>query len=116
MPAIRALVGRVFPKAFGTTQKNKSDYKGFSDQSDGHVWSKSRGTGQGKHIKVKTEWTMHSHHMQDTNASEIQLVPITAKVSEEAESSTSLRPALDLADMKTVCKAGREKMESEPIN
>lgn len=114
MPAIRSLVGRIFPKAFGTTQKNKSDYKGFSDHSSGHVWSKNRVTGQGKHIKVKTEWTMHSHHMQeDTNASEIQLVPITTKVSDEVEASTSLRPTLDLADMTTVCKAGREKRKSE---
>lgn len=113
MPAIRSLVGRIFPKAFGSTQKNKSEYKGFSDHSSGQIWSKNRAAGQEKHIKVKTEWTVHSQHMQDTNASDIQLVPITTKVSESRDDSTSsFRPSLNMADMKTVCKAGRKKKDS----
>ncbi|KAJ4414870.1 hypothetical protein N0V82_007663 [Gnomoniopsis sp. IMI 355080] len=113
MPAIRALVGRIFPKVFGTTQRNKSDYKGFSDHSTGQIWSRNRAAGQEKHIKVKTEWTVHSQHMQDTNASEIQLVPITTKVSESRDDSpTSFRPSLNMADMKTVCKAGSKKRDS----
>lgn len=117
MPAIRALVGKIFPRAFGTTRKVTSDYKGFSEQSSNQLRSgnnnnknsNSKGPGRGKHIKVKTEWVMYSHHAQEEqgNASDIQLVPVGARVSEGDESSTSLRPAKDIADMQTICKADR---------
>lgn len=116
MPAIRALVGKIFPKAFGTTQKVISDYKGFSEHSSNHLRSNnnrnSKLPGQGKHIKVKTEWVMYSHHVQEqSNASDIQLVPMAARVSEGGESPTSLRPVQNMADMQTICKADREERE-----
>lgn len=124
MPAIRALAGKIFPKAFGTTRKNTSDYKGFSEHSSNQLRSNNNNSnnnrnsklpGQGKHIKVKTEWIMYSHHVQEqSNASDVQLVPMAARVSEGGDDSpTSLRPAKNMADMQTICKADREERDDE---
>lgn len=90
---------------FGTTQKNKSDYHGFSDQSNGPPWTDSRTTGQGKHIKVKTEWMMHSHNLPEST-SEIQLVPVSTKLEEGSEEPRPLRPEVNMASMETICKSG----------
>lgn len=127
MPAIRALVGKIFPRAFGTTRKVTSDYKGFSEHSSNHLRSgnnniinnnsssgnnnSNKVSGQGKHIKVKTEWVMYSHHVQEEelgNASDIHLVPMKTRVSEGDESPISLRTTKNIADMQTICKADRD--------
>lgn len=103
MPAIRSLCAVVFPKAFGTTQRKKSDYKGLSNPSS-KQWSLNKLSRQGKHIKVQTEWTVRSHNLRD-DASELELVP-TPK---NPDAVISTRPQSQLANLETTCKhAGKE--------
>lgn len=99
MPAIRSLCATVFPKAFGTTQRKRSEYKGLSNPSSSKQWSLSKLSRQGKHIKVQTEWTVRSHNLQD-DASELELVPAPRKPD---EATIKTRPQSQLASLETTC-------------
>lgn len=105
MPAIRSLVATIFPKVFGTTQQ-KSDYEGISGNSK--QWSFGRLNSSGKHIKVKTEWTVRSHNVPDHEESQVELVPVPSPGDLRAPMPT--RPPSELATMQTSCeRAERDK-------
>lgn len=108
MPAIRSLCATVFPKAFGTTNRKRSEYKGISDPASSQQWSsskQSKRSRQGKQIKVQTEWTVRSHNLQDDNISEVELVPM--KKGPDAE-ATMTRPVSKLANVETVCEHAKK--------
>lgn len=96
MPAIRSLCATVFPKAFGTTKRDASNYKGLSDPSS-KQWSIHKLSRPGKHIKVQTEWQVRSHNLGD-DASELELVPTKKK-----DSGITARPQSGLANFETTC-------------
>lgn len=104
MPAIRSLCATVFPSAFGTTQRKRSDYKGLSDPSS-KQWSLNKMSRPGKHIKVQTEWTVRSHHLQD-DASELEFVTTSAK---KPDAVITTRPHSQLANLETTCEHARKE-------
>lgn len=126
MPAIRALCAAVFPKAFGTTNRKRSEYKGLSDPASSSglggskggtgQWSKrSRLGGKKQQIKVQTEWTVRSHNLQDDNISEVELVPVKKKGSKDGDDArlddmnvVTTRPLSKLANVETTCQHARK--------
>lgn len=108
MPAIRSLLGRMFPTVFGTTRKTGSGYKNYSDQSTGRFRSLGSTPGRGPQNKPKTEWpaqwAVASHNFQD-NSSELELVRTPTMRAEEAFQS---RPGSQPADMPAATVRGSE--------
>lgn len=108
MPAIRSLVATIFPKVFGTTQQ-KSDYTGISG-SNSKQWSFGRLNSSGKHIKVKTEWTVMSHNVPEHEESQVELVPVPSPGALQAPLPT--RSPSELATMQTSCERAERVKES----
>ncbi|KAG6359894.1 hypothetical protein INS49_010947 [Diaporthe citri] len=102
MPAIRSLIATIFPKVFGTTQQ-KSDYTGISGGSK--QWSFGRLNSSGKHIKVKTEWTVRSHNVPEHEESQVELVPLPSPGTLQQPLPT--RPPSELAVMQTSCERAK---------
>ncbi|KAK2607031.1 hypothetical protein N8I77_005740 [Diaporthe amygdali] len=99
MPAIRSLIATVFPRVFGTTQQ-KSDYQAFSGSSKQWSFGKLQ---SGKHIKVKTEWTVRSHNAQEHESSQVELVPMPSAAG-DLQAPLPTRPGSQLAVMETSCE------------
>lgn len=105
MPAIRSLVATIFPKVFGTTQQ-KSEYGGLSGGTGGSKqWSFGRLNSSGKHIKVKTEWTVRSHNVPEHEESQVELVPVPSPGTLQAPMPT--RPPSELAVVQTSCERAK---------
>ncbi|KPM41712.1 hypothetical protein AK830_g4838 [Neonectria ditissima] len=86
MPAIRSLFSLVFPKVFGTTQRDKP-YANISNQSKPISNSQknfSKGSSQPA-IRVKTEFTVHSRHQDDSSC--VELTNMESDDREERHSS-----------------------------
>lgn len=107
MPAIRSLIATVFPKVFGTTQQ-KSDYEGISGGSK--QWSFNKLNSSGKHIKVKTEWTVRSHNVPEHEESQVELVPVPSP--NNLQQPLPTRPPSELAVVQTSCERARKSSQA----
>lgn len=92
MPAIRSLFSQVFPRMFGTTRGEKSEY-GYGN-SRGHnsklsARPKLESTASNAQIRVKQEWTVMSNPAE--NRSDVELRSFEQRI---AESDTPQRVVL----------------------